>query len=978
MQKKFIFIVIGLLIASAGFAAWWFLSEEEIPPPSEVRVTIPFLKHQSDWVDTLMKNMSREEKIGQLFVVSTPAGFIEHVDSMQAWLKDFHIGGMHVESSYLLDQTLLINQLQDTATIPLMVTAEAPSDAQHWPEQEVILAIRDSALISQYDSVQLLSIEQQGNKLLLPHSLDLPQANQWWHAAHIDSAQWLEQVLNQVKQEHHKNLISSLSYFDAYHDFEFDTLNLRDSILHRYNYFTHKGIPAIHLDPKIQFDNPLKELPKNHLRHYMAEYLEFNGLIISKSFQNQQEENPIAQALYAGVDLIVLEDSHIREKLNFAKTWIEDGGLSDADLDDRVRKILLAKSWSGIEIFENINYPLAEENWKGKQRQALIRRMHEASITLLNNQNKLLPLKEIRNDSLFTVIEIGTQPKKELLANLKYYSPYRYKKLKTKPDEAISPLKAAKYKRYNPIILHFNNLAIDAERDSVFLRSLAQLAESKQVIIVNQLQVQNLTLIPPTIPSLQIYGSHPDNADYALQTVFGGVAVNGWLPANISDSLRYHSGEVWEKAGRLSYGMPEEVGLDSDTLKRIQYIANSVISKKATPGCQVLVAKNGKVVYQKTFGFHTYDKKKRVKWNDIYDLASVTKVAATTIGAMKRYEEGKFSLQDSLKNYLPDSISTSTIKNITWHEILIHRTGLSSGQKILRFLRYQNDSVGRFDKYFCDYSDNYFDVTVAENFYLNNAYVDSIWLDINHMWIDKAKPYKYSDANFNLLYFLLESFLPANDFFDKWLDREFYAPLGLQNTCYKPLKRFGTGRIVPTEDEKYWRKQLLRGHVHDPTAALMGGVAGNAGLFSNANDMSILFQMLLNDGSYGGKQYLKPSTVQQFTRHANNSHRGLGFNKPSGTRGVCAPDAPTSSFGHTGFTGICVWVDPEEELVYLFLSNRVHPNSTNKKLVQNGTRKNIHQTIYDAIIRPSEPVDTLAPIPTDTFLDSTAIAEPIL
>jgi CubicO group peptidase (beta-lactamase class C family) len=414
--------------------------------------------------------------------------------------------------------------------------------------------------------------------------------------------------------------------------------------------------------------------------------------------------------------------------------------------------------------------------------------------------------------------------------------------------------------------------------------------------------------------------------------------------------------------------MPEEVGICADSLKRIDYIAQTVILRKATPGMQILVAKQGKVFYHKAFGYHTYSKKIPVKLTDIYDLASLTKTTSTTLAAMRMYEEQRFKLNDSLKDYLPDTLKYTSLNDVTFKEILTHRTGLSSGMNILKFLQYTNDSVGQFDRYFCDWQDDtVFKVMVAENIWMDTAYADSIWVDLTSQWIDQSRPYKYSDANFNLLYFLLRSMAEEATFFDKYVHKEFYKPLGLQTMGFLPLERFPLSRILPTEDEKYWRRQLLQGYVHDPTAALMGGVAGNAGLFSNANDMAIVYQMLLNGGEYGGKRYFEESTVKLFTEKANNGHRGLGFNKPSpgAKKGIIAPDAPMASFGHTGFTGICAWVDPENELVYIFVSNRVHPKSMNKKLVQNGTRKRIHQVIYDQIL-PPEIIPVLDSVAFDT------------
>ena len=960
MRKRLILVFLSLLLVGGAFAAWWWWPREEVVVETpEVRITPAFLQADTLWADSVLKQMTLEQKIGQLFIVPSSSGFLEHEDSLNHWISTYHIGGVRFRSEHIVDQVLLTQHAQDISTVPLLIQSSVPEDALEWPSKAVFAAVRDSIVLARADSMQVLEIKLAGIQLAPSLDLSLPHGSSpGWHPYRNDSSRYHLRNMDRWQRYQQEHILTPIGPFTAYHDFEFDTLNLRDSILADFRRYTYQGIPAIELDPAIQFDNPQKTPTKNHLRHYLAEHLEFGGLISTPWQEVSEEEDPIAKTLYSGVDLIVLNDTAISQQLRDARKLILEGALSEDELNERVYKILMAKHWIQQGQPDSLDDSQASVAWSGRRKRAAIRQVYEASISLPHHPTGNLPLAEIRNDSMLLVMSYGTDRLKHFKDHLAYYTLYRSSNRRIKDGAALPPLSSSSLRRYDPIILNLNNLEIDTARDRDFLASLTPIAEQSELIIVNFGQPQNLPLLTDADAVIQTFGNTEDEQDLACQAVFGGIKMRGVLPLSIDDSsFVYESGEQWPEASRLGYSLPEEVELDQDTLQRIDYIANTVIARGATPGCQVLVARRGKVVYHKTFGYHTYDKVRPVKWNDIYDLASETKISATTLSAMKQYEAGKFKLHDSLTNYLPDSLPFSTIKNITWHQILTHRTGLSSGQKILKFLQYTNDSVGRYDKYFCDYSDEYYKVPIADSFYMDSAYVDSIWLDLNSMWIDKNKPYKYSDANYNLLYFLLRSFLQPTDSMNGFVDRQFYKPLGLQTCGYLPLRRFGRGRIVPTENEKYWRKQLLHGHVHDPTAALMGGVAGNAGLFSNAHDMAVIHQMLLNGGRYGGKQYFKESTVNLFTRQASNGHRGLGFNKPTASGGIYAPDAPMSTYGHTGFTGICVWVDPENELVYCFVSNRVHPNAQNKKLVQNGTRKRIHQAVYDAM-KPFAPVNT--------------------
>jgi CubicO group peptidase (beta-lactamase class C family) len=442
---------------------------------------------------------------------------------------------------------------------------------------------------------------------------------------------------------------------------------------------------------------------------------------------------------------------------------------------------------------------------------------------------------------------------------------------------------------------------------------------------------------------------------------------------DISGSL-YKEGGIVEgenvDANRLARCVPEFVGYDKDTLSQINWIVSNAMNGRAFPGCQVLLAKNGCIIYDRQYGHHSYKRQKVVTDESMYDLASLTKVVATTMVGMKLYEANAYNLKDSLGDYLPDSLKDhipypSTIRNITFEELFIHKSGMPAGFPIIKYMQYTSEDVGRLDKYYCDRPDSNFNIEVAENFYLEKEYGDSMWLKLNQIWLNKAKPYKYSDVNMNTLYMMFKSIvqsrprdfgftqtqkeLKEKDLFVEYLYESYYKPLGMERTMYQPRNKYNVNSIVPTEDESYWRKQLLQGHVHDPNAALMGGIGGNAGMFSTTNDLAKLCQMMLNKGYYHEQRYLKAETVTKFTSAQEGSHRGLGFNKRSiSTTGFGMSDSSSiMTYGHTGFTGTCFWIDPDEDLVYIFLSNRVHPK-VNNRIYQYGVRKRIHNAAYSS------------------------------
>jgi len=467
-------------------------------------------------------------------------------------------------------------------------------------------------------------------------------------------------------------------------------------------------------------------------------------------------------------------------------------------------------------------------------------------------------------------------------------------------------------------------IAITPEKDNIGENELAfldSLEKKTKLIICLFGESSHLKDFESFSTLIFCHNNHEITQKIAAQCVFGGFAVNNSLFKTASPDFCYLDGKRMPKASRIGYSIAEDLGINEKSLYKIDSIAESAIKNKVFPGCQVLFARHGKIFYQKSFGYHTYDKKQKVKNSDIYDLASVTKIAATTISLMKLYDEEKNEEFDT-EEFI-DSLETERIN-------------------------LKADSL--FGLFYAKEKTEEYQTKIAENFYFRTDLLDSIWEDVKEKCkIDTAKSYIYSDLNFYLLKRIVKEVSGSE--LGKYVYKNFYHSMGLKSMGYLPLKRFDKKRIVPTEKEVFFRQQLIHGYVHDPTAALMGGVGGHAGLFSNAEDLAILMQMLLNGGKYGTKQYISKKTVKKFTSKQENSARGLGFNrKASAGSSLIASSASSSTFGHSGFTGICVWADPEIEIIYVFLSNRVHPKSNNQKINQQKIRAKIHQVVYDAFL----------------------------
>jgi CubicO group peptidase (beta-lactamase class C family) len=394
---------------------------------------------------------------------------------------------------------------------------------------------------------------------------------------------------------------------------------------------------------------------------------------------------------------------------------------------------------------------------------------------------------------------------------------------------------------------------------------------------------------------------------------------------------------------QLDYADPRTVGMNPDDLEKIDAIVEEAIREGATPGAVVMVLKDGKIVFDRAYGHHAYDQAVPTQSSDIFDLASVTKIFATTIAAMRLADQGKLDLDATVGTYLSELKSSHPDKAaIRVRDLLTHRAGFIP--YIPFFLKvkegdYSTDASARYP------------IKVADHFYLGRGYYNEVmWKQMMDSPLKTQGKYAYSDISMYVLKGILERI--AQQPLDEYVDEQFYKPLGACSMGFCPLGRFAEERIVPTEDDTYFRKQLLKGYVQDPGAAMAGGVSGHAGLFATAYDLAILSQMLLNGGSYNGRQYIRPETVKKFSsRQTDGSRRGLGFDcwDPESKEGYPCQLASPETFGHTGYTGTCVWIDPENRLIYIFLSNRLYPAQDKNKLLKLNIRPRIHDVIYEAM-----------------------------
>ena len=426
------------------------------------------------------------------------------------------------------------------------------------------------------------------------------------------------------------------------------------------------------------------------------------------------------------------------------------------------------------------------------------------------------------------------------------------------------------------------------------------------------------------------------------ECLFGALPFKGKLPVS-AGKIKAGTGIISNQIIRPRMIDPEEMNLSSNSFSLLDTMCMSMIAHRATPGCQLLVAKDGMILYNKSFGYHTYSQTQAVLNTDLYDVASLSKIMATTLAAMKLYEEKKLDLEAPVSQYmiLDDS---ATIGNVLVKDVLCHQAGLTPFIPFYSRIKPENYNSYISNILLPDYRQ------IADNTYIISSFKDTMWYEMTHSKIDPYPKYKYSDVGMYIMQRIIENL--TGQTLNEYVGKQFFKPMGLK-ACYNPRSNFNKEEIVPTEDDQGFRKQLLQGFVHDPGAAMCGGVAGHAGVFSNATDVAALMQMLLNKGIYGGVQYFDSTTIELFTSYRSNiSRRGYGFDKPPidpNEDSPCSKKSSSMTYGHTGFTGTCVWVDPRDGLIYVLLTNRIHPSVENKKLINENWRIRIMDKIYDII-----------------------------
>lgn len=935
------------------------------------------------WVRKQFRKLSKDQRIAQLMIIRAHSNLgPDHVKEVTDLVKKYNVGGLCFFQGGPVRQAKLTNFYQSIAKTPLMIAIDGEwglgmrlDSVINFPRQLMMGAVPDARLIYKFG----LAVGEQCKRIGIHvnYAPDIDINNNPMNPVINDRSFGEDKYkvslfgVQYMKGMQDVGVMACAKHFPGHGDVSVDShydlpvINKSRAALDQLELYpfrelikagvgsmmiAHLAIPSIDTTANLPTSLSTKnvtDLLRNELGYQgisFTDALEMQG--VAKFFPKGDAS---VMSLIAGNDMLCLPGD-IPGSIAKVRQAIKEGKLNWDDINARVKKVLLAKYHLGLnkkQVIDTTNIA-ADLNVKTEE---IKKELAANALTLLRKTNdKLLPISAKKAAFIGVGIDkasqFATRIRQQLNADLFFFEN------QDSNEKATSILQ--QLEQYDAVIVGFHNYS---------RKPANQFGLSKNSIdLLNKLQKNNSITFVFGNPYAAQYICNASNLvvcyeddiitqDAAADLLFGKISARGKLPVTVCEGFRFGDGIVYDNM--LPVATPESVGLISDSLHKIESIAKAAIDSGATPGMVVLVAKNGKLVYHQSFGHVNTDRKIPMSNDMVFDLASVTKISATTVAIMKLYEEGKVDLNKTLGDYL-SWVNGSDKASLKLKDILLHQAGLNP---FIPFYREVIDTVtGQpSPQYFVQAPTRQFSHRVAENLYLRNDWHDTMYARILKSKLTAQGKYVYSDNDFIFLGKIVEAVSGMS--LDSYVRKTFYEPLGMVSTGFQPRNTMPLSTLVPTEVEAHFRRQQIYGDVHDEGAAMFGGIAGHAGLFSSAYDLAKLYQLLLNGGELNGVRLFNKSTIDLFTAYSSDiSRRGLGFDKPekdNATRNEPYPSLSVSpsTFGHTGFTGTCVWVDPEKQLVYIFLSSRVNPTRNENKLGRLNVRPNIQETIYGAIMK---------------------------
>ncbi|CCH00262.1 glycoside hydrolase family 3 domain protein [Fibrella aestuarina BUZ 2] len=981
-----------LLVFSFPLLAQTRTATRPTPPPF-LRDTLAATR----WADSIMADLPLERQVAQLIMV---AGYSNRTpgyeDSLTTLVRTHQLGGVVFFQGGPMRQAKLNNRLQAASNVPLLVAMDAEwgiamrlDSTVRYPYQMTMGAMPASAdnLIYQMGADLARQARRLGMHVNFAPDADVnnnpnnPVIN--FRSFGEDKYAVARKALAYLRGMQDNRLLTSIKHFPGHGDtgtdshYDLPLINKSRGQLDSLELYPFRelinagaaGVMVAHLSiPALDTTrNRPSTLSPNIVTKLLKNELQFNGLVFSDAMNMKGVTKYFPSGLAdrrgmeAGMDVLEFTEN-IPMAISQICQAVDDRTVTAQQIANRCRRMLLAKYWAGLNRYQPVVLDNLLADLNRPESEVINRHLTEASLTVLTNTRNVLPLQRLDTLRIASVSVEATAPTvfQNRLADYTTVTPYQ---INSKATDAQIAALLDSLNRFNLVLVgvHLNNIRPGAKygiqpRTVELVQKLTNTGKAVVTVFGNAYALDAFTDVDQARALVMPYQLTTHTEDLSAQLIFGAIGAAGRLPVTVNQQFRVGDGKTIAPIGRLKYTIPEEVGISSTYLaQQVDSVVNQGLQAKAYPGCVVQLAKDGKVIFRKAYGQHTYDTSlggaaEPTRLDDLYDFASVTKVSTSTPALMRLVDAGKFKIDGTMGQYLP-AYKKSNKDTLRWRDVLTHQAKLKAW---IPFWQTTKNPDGTFkNKTFTNVRSNRYPIEVTDSLFLFKKYPRTIFKAIKDSPLNAKKEYVYSDLSFYLYPQIVQRITGVP--FETYLKDSLYAPIGATTLTYNPRRFYPLSRIVPTEYDSLFRKTLIWGRVHDEGAAMLNGLSGHAGLFGTANDLMKLTQLYLQRGQYGDRQLIRPETIAEFTRYQFpelGNRRGLGFEKPAYKYNGNAPRlASPASYGHSGFTGTFTWIDPAVGLNYVFLSNRVYPTRNNNKITELGIRTGVADAFYRAINR---------------------------
>lgn len=940
--------------------------------------------NQERWVDSVYGTLSLQEKMGQLFMIDVYSKDSRaRTEKVKGLIRDYHIGGLIFSKGGPVRQARMNNELQETAKIPLLIGMDAEwglamrlDSTFAYPWNMTLGAIKNNETVEKIGHRIGVHCKRLGVHFNFAPVVDIntnPKNPIIGNRSFGEDRELVTQKsLAFMKGMQSAGVLANAKHFPGHGDTDadshktlptllFDKERIDSLELYPYKKIIGEGLSSVmvaHLNiPSLISEKGYpSSISKDVVTDLLIGKLGFNGLIFTdalsmKGASNFKEPGEIDLAAFLAGNDVLLISNDVPKAHTLLVNAYREGVITEERLERSVKKILMAKYKVGLNNFQPISEENLLEDLNTPEDKALYDQAMEEAITLIQNKEQLLPIRKLE-DTKIAYMNLGD-------ASGAIFHEYlnKYAKVDWVKGSSLQEYQS-KLKPYDYVIIGFHKSNENPWKGYKFSSTertmILEIAKTKKVILdvfTRPYALLDLSSKENLEGIVLSYQNSEASQRISAQLIFGAIGAQGQLPVSIGADFPVGTSITTTAIKRLGYTIPERVDMDSEKLKKVDSLMQHGFYSGMFPGAQVVVARKGKVIYNHVVGYQTQKKNRSVTDTTLYDLASLTKILATLPLVMQLYDEGKLTMDTRLDEMLPE-FKGSNKGHVTVKQMLSHYARLKAWIPFYYETLDKETSSPSYD-YYRRQKEEGFTTPVADHLFMRNDYKDTIYKIIRESDLRRRIGYKYSDLPYYLMKKFIERSYKRSQ--ENLVQEKVYRSLGAHFTTYNPLKRFPIEQISPTEEDNSFRMQKIHGYVHDQGAAMLGGVGGHAGLFSTANDVAKIMQMYLWKGFYGGVRYFSPDTFDAFNTCyycSKDVRRGVGFDKPQlGKVGPTCGCVSMTSFGHSGFTGTFTWADPEEEIVYVFLSNRTYPDVDNRMLISSDLRSDIQEAIYKAIKR---------------------------